>query len=237
MNTNRAHWRLYRSDFLRLAVFAAVIGCWGRPAAAQMRPEPPGIMPPGIADPAQTAASSTANQPADAPREMVVDVRISGNKSVPLAKILPCIRTRAGRPYDAELLNEDVRRLDQTHMFVDVKTYWQRVAGGRVVVFDVVERPLLQDVKYIGCRKVGKKTLAKETKLKPGDSLDPFAVDEARRAIEEYYHKHGFAGRGLRSSKATSPRTAGRYSTSTKGPSRRSGRSSSSAIRWLTTPG
>ena len=47
-------------------------------------------------------------------QEMVVDVRIAGNKSLPLDKILPHIRTRAGRPFDLELIEEDVRRLDHT---------------------------------------------------------------------------------------------------------------------------
>ena len=154
-------------------------------------------MPPGVATRPQAAVPAAANQTVPAANEqpeMVVDVRISGNKSVPLEKILPSLRTRAGRPFDLELINEDVRRLDQTRMFVDVKTYWQRVTGGRVVIFDVLERPLLQDVKYIGCKAISKKTLQNETKLKAGDSLDPFAVEEARRKIEELYHKRGFAG-------------------------------------------
>ncbi|MCD4727017.1 MAG: BamA/TamA family outer membrane protein, partial [Pirellulales bacterium] len=181
---------------MRLAVIVAVIGGWTSLAVAQMRSEPPGLMPPGTAQP-QAAVPAAAKQTvpaADEQPEMVVDVRIAGNKSVPLEKILPSLRTRAGRPFDLELINEDVRRLDQTRMFVDVKTYSQRVTGGRVVIFDVLERPLLQDVKYIGCKKISKKTLRKETKLKAGDSLDPFAVEEARRKIEELYHKRGFAG-------------------------------------------
>ena len=42
-------------------------------------------------------ASSLA---AASPPDMVVDVKIAGNKSLPLEKILPSIRTRAGRPFD-----------------------------------------------------------------------------------------------------------------------------------------
>lgn len=197
IQTNRANCRPHWSRNLRLAVIVAIIGGWASLAVAQMRPEPPGIMPPGTAPPPQAAVPAAANQTgpvADEQPEMVVDVRIAGNKSVPLEKILPSLRTRAGRPFDLELINEDIRRLDQTRMFVDVKTYWQRVTGGRVVIFDVLERPLLQDVKYIGCKKISKKTLQKETKLKAGDSLDPFAVEEARRKIEELYHNRGFAG-------------------------------------------
>ena len=79
---------------------------------------------------------------------------ITGLRSLPLSKILPHIRTRAGRPFDLELIEEDVRRLDHTHLFVNVRTYWQQVPGGRIVIFDLLERPLLQDVLFIGCEEI-----------------------------------------------------------------------------------
>jgi len=126
--------------------------------------------------------------------DKVVDVRIRGNKSLPLAKILPHIRTRPGRTFDLELIEEDVRRLDQTRMFVDVKTYWQDAAGGKIVIFDVLERPLLREVKFVGCKEIRKKTLQKEAEVKVGDPVDPFAIEEARRKLEELYRSRGFAG-------------------------------------------
>ena len=126
---------------------------------------------------------------AAAPPDKVVDVKIAGNKSLPLEKILPSIHTRAGRPFNLELIAEDVRRLDHTHQFLNVKTYWQQVPGGRVVIFAVVERPPLQEVKYIGCHEIHRKTLQKEPELKVGDPADPNAIEEARRKIEELYHK------------------------------------------------
>ena len=193
-----------------ILIVAAVIFGGQSPAAAQMRPEPPGLRPDDVSrhaqslppprqtspgyDPVYDAAGQSNDAPGDDRETMVVDVRIAGNKSVPLDKILPHIRTRAGRPFDLELINEDVRRLDRTRMFVNVETFWSEAPGGRIVIFDVLERPLLQEVKYVGCREIGKKTLQKETNLKAGDSHDPFAVEEARRKIEELYHTRGFAG-------------------------------------------
>ncbi len=124
--------------------------------------------------------------------ETVVQVRVTGNGKIPLEKILPHIRTRAGRPFNSEMIEEDVRRLNGTHMFVQVKPYSQKVAGGRVVIFEVLERPMLHYVKYVGNQAVKKKTLEKEAGIKSGDALDTFAVEEARRRLEEYYHGHGF---------------------------------------------
>ena len=140
------------------------------------------------------AAAAAVNTPP----ETVVDVQISGNKAVPLEKILPNIKTRKGRPFDLEMIQEDVRRLDRTHMFVTVRTYYQQVAGGRIVIFDVLERPLLQEMKFVGCHEIRPKALAreleKECKLKVGDALDPYVIEEARRHLEEFYGTKGFNG-------------------------------------------
>ncbi len=130
--------------------------------------------------------------------EQVVEVRILGNRTIPKAKILRHIRTRVGRVFDLETIEQDVRRLNGTRMFVNVKTFSQRVpaaegsAPGRIVIFEILERPTLQYVKYVGNEKVKKKILRKESELKEGDAADPFAVEEGRRHIEDFYHSKGF---------------------------------------------
>ena len=54
--------------------------------------------------------------------EQVVDVRVVGVQGVSLQKIAPEIKTRAGRPFDADGIEEDVRRLTKTRLFVSVDT-------------------------------------------------------------------------------------------------------------------
>jgi outer membrane protein insertion porin family len=150
------------------------------------------------ANPAAAAAANLAGPTPNAslaaasPADSVVDVQVRGNKSLPLSKILPSIRTRPGRPFSLELIEEDVRRLDRTRLFINVRTYFQQVPGGRIVIFDLLERPLLTDVLFVGCSEVRKKVLQKESDLKTGDPVDPFAIEEARRKLEEFYHKRGF---------------------------------------------
>jgi len=130
--------------------------------------------------------------PPQPPQEMVVELRIEGNERFSTERVIRHIHTRANRPFDPQLLDEDVRRLANSRMFLDVKSSVQQVEGGVVVIFQVVERPVLHYVKYVGCRKVGKKTLAKETGLKLDQPIDPYAVAEGRRKIEEYYRSKGF---------------------------------------------
>ncbi|HIQ20150.1 MAG TPA: hypothetical protein EYH34_02775 [Planctomycetes bacterium] len=123
---------------------------------------------------------------------IVTEVRVEGNRDVSRSRVLAEIRTRAGRPYDPDLIEEDVLRLNRTGLFVDVDALYRETPTGRVVIFKVLERPTIHYVRYVGNRKVTKKTLQREAEIKSGDALDLFAIREARRRIEEYYHSHGF---------------------------------------------
>jgi outer membrane protein assembly factor BamA len=146
-------------DFLAIALFFLTLA-WGiSEACAQDGPAFSAPIPPAAANPPARPLAP----PADAEAETVVDVRISGNKALPLDKILPQIKTRPGRPLDLELVKEDVRRLDHTHQFLNVRTFFQKVSGGQVVIFDVLERPLLmEDPLFVGCNEIRKKRLLKE---------------------------------------------------------------------------
>lgn len=132
--------------------------------------------------------------PADLPgsEEQVVEVRVVGHKRVAIEKITPQIRTRAGRVFSPDTVEEDVRRLNATRWFVQVKPYVKKVAGGRQVIYEVLERPVLEYVRFVGHEKVSRKQLLKESGVKGGDPADPFAVEEGRRKIEEYYRGKGF---------------------------------------------
>ncbi|MBN1588897.1 MAG: hypothetical protein JW888_05230 [Pirellulales bacterium] len=128
--------------------------------------------------------------PGDIP---VVEVRIVGNQTFKKERILPHIHTRVGRPYRNTTIQRDVRRLYKTGMFVTIEPSYQDLPQGRVVIFKVIERPTLKYVKYVGNQKIKDKTLVKETGLAAGDAADPFSVEEARRAIEDFYHEKGFS--------------------------------------------
>lgn len=138
----------------------------------------------------QTYAQSAENPPT--PEDMVVDVRIVGNQSVSLQRIVTFIRTRAGRHYDPEQIEKDVRELSKSRLFVNVTTSYQRVPEGVIVLFQVVERPTLAYVKYVGTTML-RSSMDKQSNLKVGDAIDPYMVEDARRKLEEFYQEKGFS--------------------------------------------
>lgn len=173
--------------FLTAATRMAVLGAClilapGRSVSAQ---DPLAI------EPLPPVADSDRAAPAATPADVIVEVRIEGNEATDVAK-LPKLMTRAGQVFDAQVVEEDVRTLHRSRKFVDVHPKYVRIADGVVVIFQVVERPMLRYVKYVGNQRITTRTLRKKAEIDVGDSMDPYVVEEARRRIEGYYHEKGY---------------------------------------------
>jgi outer membrane protein insertion porin family len=130
----------------------------------------------------------------DAARQQTVaDVRIVGNETIDIDKIFPLIRTRKGRLFDPEILQQDKRNLLTKGLFREVRIITQDTDHGVLVTFEVFERPTIHFIEFIGDRGLTHKTLLKETGLKVGDALNFYAVEEARRKVEDLYRRKGYA--------------------------------------------
>ncbi len=180
--------RPVRRAALRVLLTLAVV--W---PAASMHGQPP--LPPASPPPAALPAASpplagpAARAEDDANR--IVEVRIEGNHATDVAK-LPKLVTRAGQIFDPNAIEEDVRSLHRSKKFVDVHPKYVRVAEGIVVIFQVIERPMLRHVKFVGNDLVSTRTLKKKSEIEVGDSMDPYVVEEARRRLESFYHEKGY---------------------------------------------
>jgi outer membrane protein insertion porin family len=142
--------------------------------------------------PSLTVPSQTLPSKMPAPGEVLVqEVRVEGNHTTPVSK-LPQLRTRVGQPFDAMIVQEDVRTLATSRKFLDVKSQYQSVPGGMTVIFQVVERATIEYIDFCGNQSIRTQTLRKKTELEEKQPLDPYAVEEARRKLEAYYHEKGY---------------------------------------------
>jgi outer membrane protein insertion porin family len=124
--------------------------------------------------------------------EPVADIRIVGNTTIPTSQILNQLQTRVGRPFDPALVQRDVRKLTARGWFVDVQPTYEQAGKGRIVIFKVIERPVVRYVEYLGNADLRTSKLVKETDLKVGGPVDPYAVQEAKRRLIDLYHRNGF---------------------------------------------
>ncbi|MFM7077654.1 MAG: outer membrane protein assembly factor [Planctomycetaceae bacterium] len=181
------------------AVMVALVAL-SPPAAGQLPPTDAGPLP-AVAAPVAPAPLSGPQPSAAIPAapaapviddaNRIVEVRIEGNEATEVSK-LPKLVTRAGQVFDPRSVEEDVRTLHRSRKFVDVRPKTVRVAEGVVVIFQVVERPMLRYVKYVGNEHVTTRTLRRKAEIDVGDAMDPYVVEEARRRLEAFYLEKGY---------------------------------------------
>ncbi len=126
----------------------------------------------------------------------IIRVEVEGNRTIP---------TRPGRPASDKEVKEDLRRLYATRWFFSVEPVFRHVDGGDVLVFRVLERPIVRHVEYRGNRLIKTKYLEGLTGLEPGSPYDVSINREAARRIAEYYREKGFADVKVRLLKGDSP--------------------------------
>ncbi len=170
------------------------------PASAPAGPPPGYAPPPGNFVPAASGplvGTPIAPQPVvprvtPRPGELiVVKVLISGVTQINRKKI-PRLKTREGEIYDPQIVEDDVKAMMKSKLFVDVNPKTQTVPGGIIVIFQVFERPTIQSIIFVGNEGVLSSTLLKTSELEVSQGMDPYAIKEARDKIEVYYKEHGW---------------------------------------------
>ncbi|MCE2791186.1 MAG: outer membrane protein assembly factor [Planctomycetota bacterium] len=125
--------------------------------------------------------------------EIVAEVIVKGNKNLPEHYLTRNIRTRPGRYFDPDQLQQDV---DQLWRMKEVKRingpYLERTPQGLVITIEVVEKHLITKVEFIGNRGISDSTLKKQTGLEDGEPLDVYEVKMLKSRIEDFYHEKGY---------------------------------------------
>jgi len=196
--------RLHRAGLLGLRSWAclALFGLVALGVPAVGRAQGPALAP---ATPDQVVAPTQPGQvlplePLSSPsppavaanRQLVAEVRITGNAVTKDYQVQQHIQTRQDREFDPELVQADVRRLVSTGLFRDVRTYTKQSPTGVIVTYEVLERPRVKYVRHLGNRGMSEKKLNKEHGIKAGDPINAYTTEEGRRKIEDLYQRGGY---------------------------------------------
>lgn len=129
------------------------------------------------------------DRPTPGTRPLVVDVVLKGTKSPEKAR--NNIRTKKEYEYDPAQLQADIRRLITSGQYHNVKTYLRNVEEGVVVIFELVDRPKINSIEFLGNRGFDDKKCLKTVNLKVGEPLNTYEVEEGRRKLEDLYRGKG----------------------------------------------
>jgi outer membrane protein insertion porin family len=127
----------------------------------------------------------------------VEQVLIRGNRRIPESTIKIWIGTREGDPYNPVQLDRDVRALYAQGHFDDVKVFAEEgTRGGKIITFEVSERPLLLDIKYEGLKSIQQSTVLEEFRkrsvgLSKESQYDAVKAKRAAAVIKELLSNEG----------------------------------------------
>jgi outer membrane protein assembly complex protein YaeT len=127
--------------------------------------------------------------------KVIADIIPIGNKLHTSQQILRILHSQAGKPYDDNTIQEDVRRLYNTHWFMEgaISVSTVNEPDGRIKVFLQVREltGTVQEVIYDGAQHLSKSDLQTITNLRKGDAMNPFANEQGRAGIQQRYRDDG----------------------------------------------
>lgn len=179
--------RAPRIAFATLALAAVAVPAFGQPTPA---PVPTPVAAPTPAPPgAPAAAGSTA------PAPLVVSVTVEGNTHIPSDRILAVVRTRAGQPFDARTIEDDLRSISDLGFFADqAPPVIKQRPDGVAITFRVVENPVVTRIVFSGNKAVPVDTLLALMDTATGQVFNLRTYQQDVLKINSYYDKIGYGG-------------------------------------------
>ncbi|MEX0866097.1 MAG: POTRA domain-containing protein [Pirellulales bacterium] len=144
--------------------------------------------------PALLATSLAVAQLAPETRPQIAEIRFVGNRIYSDTEIRDQISTVAGRTFDQQAVERDVRTLLTSGQFFDVnvKTSPGPAPDTVIVFFEVVEYPKVRYVRFVGNDKLNDGSLRKKVGIAVGDPADTSRVRRAKEELEAHYRSKGF---------------------------------------------
>jgi outer membrane protein insertion porin family len=121
-----------------------------------------------------------------------IDVQYSGPATISRERILAQIRTRVGRPYSEEIVNEDIGNLYKTGAVVNVRIFAQPQADGVKVIVAVQTRSVVREIVIDGAQAVKAKRIRKAIPVKINSMVNEADLEKGRQDIVDIYRAKGF---------------------------------------------
>jgi len=126
--------------------------------------------------------------------EVIYKVTFLGNVKVEEGVIRGAIKSRDGGPFSAEQVREDLRSIFALGHFSDVQVDIKSTPRGKEVIFIVVERPSIKEVRITGNQKLKLEDIKEKVTLAPRSIFNLEKVKENSELIRKLYFSKGYYG-------------------------------------------
>ncbi len=143
-----------------------------------------------LSDATQRASISVYNQVVGIIQ--IDSIEIKGNKRIEREAILAMLGTKKGDGLNPDQLNEDLRAIYKMGFFTDVSIETEDGAKGKVVIFNVQEKPSIARIVFEGNKEEKDKQLKEEVGIKEYSILNRGEIKQSINRLREYYRQKGY---------------------------------------------
>ncbi len=142
--------------------------------------------------------------PLFAQQDLITEIQVHGNRSVPADVVKAHIFTHPGDVYDQAAIERDFNSLWNTGFFEDIRFEREATPKGWILHVYVKERPRVKQIYYLGINAISKSDILDRFKqdkvgLSPESQYDPTKVKKAEVSIKALESEHGHQFANVRS--------------------------------------
>jgi outer membrane protein insertion porin family len=119
-------------------------------------------------------------------------VLVKGNQRVESDAILAIVESRKGESMDFDKLDKDLRAIYAMGFFNDVRIETEDGSKGKIVIFNVSEKPSIGRITFKGNKKIKADDLTKESGIKLYSIYNPNDVKQSVNKLKDYYRQEGY---------------------------------------------
>lgn len=120
-------------------------------------------------------------------QDVLADIVIEGNKTIETGAILSRIRSQKGRPPRERIIKEDLQALHDTNWFYTVERRYRYTDDGLLLIFKVVERPVVKSVQILGNESIRDRVVMKTIAIEQGSPYNVATNRAAARRLQRFY--------------------------------------------------
>ena len=124
--------------------------------------------------------------------KVISEIKFVGNLNTSKEDILGFIEMRKGAILTEKLLNNDLKALFATGYFYNIDIKADTTPTGVIVVFELKERPRVEEIEFIGADEVFPSDLRDKMPIKENEVITPEKVNATREVILKKYRDEGF---------------------------------------------
>lgn len=138
------------------------------------------------------AAVVLAAQGAFAEGEKISDLQVRGNRRIDTAAILNAVKLKTGDLLYVEKVDADIRAIYRLGQFQDVKAETEKADGGVVLVYTVIEKPIIREIRIEGTKQISTDKVRESLGLKTNSIFSQKELTQSAKKVKKLYTDEGY---------------------------------------------